>query len=56
VTVDDNGVAAAEDPHPRNPAFQLEGELFLKAERDVMTDSLAALIKSVSLFRWISIS
>jgi hypothetical protein len=43
-------------PHPRNPAFQLEGKLFLESGRDVMTGSLATLIKSVSLFRWISIS
>jgi hypothetical protein len=43
-------------PHPRNPAFQLEDELFVEVRRDVMTGSPTALIKSVSSFRWISIN
>jgi hypothetical protein len=37
VSTDDDGVAAAEDPHPRNLAFQLEAKLFLEVGRDVMT-------------------
>jgi hypothetical protein len=58
VSTDDDGVAAEEDPPPRNPAFQLKDKRFSEGGRDVMPGSPAALalIKSISLFRWISIS
>jgi hypothetical protein len=56
VPADNDWVGAAEDPPPRNPDFQLKDKLFLEARRDVMTGNPTALIKSVSLFRWISIN